>query len=90
MKRFFPFYTWARKNVPAQVRRHIQAPGRIGVFEKMRRNIEDSLGDEFADRFAHRNSADRKFLCQPAFDDAFPGREFAAPYSLQQDLGKFP
>jgi len=50
MKRVFPFYTWTRRNLPTQIARHVSSPGRITLYDKIRRNVEDSLGERRIDR----------------------------------------
>jgi len=46
MRRVFPFYTWARKNVVKQLERHAAAPGRLGIYAKIKNNIEANLAEQ--------------------------------------------
>jgi len=46
MKRFFPFYTWTRKNIPLQVAMLIDDPTRVNVIGKAKTAIEATRGTE--------------------------------------------
>lgn len=42
MKRWIPFYSWTRKNIPLQVAMLIQKPARISVIAKAKSSIENA------------------------------------------------
>lgn len=42
MKSIAPFYTWTRKNLPYQIERLIQAPGRMAAFSKFANEMEQA------------------------------------------------
>jgi hypothetical protein len=45
MKRVFPFYTWTRKNIPAQLKTLVQNPQRAEKLEIARQQFEHNAGD---------------------------------------------
>ena len=40
MKRAFPFYTWSRKNIPAQMENLVRHPGKVSVMPKLKGAFE--------------------------------------------------
>jgi len=45
MKRVFPFYTWTRKNIPAQLKSLVKNPQRAEKLEIARQQFEHNAGD---------------------------------------------
>ena len=45
LKRAFPFYTWTRKNIPAQLKALVQNPQRAEKLEIARQQFEHNAGD---------------------------------------------
>ncbi len=45
LKRVFPFYTWTRKNIPAQLKALVQNPQRAEKLEIARQQFEHNAGD---------------------------------------------
>lgn len=45
MRRAFPFYTWMRKNIPAQAENLIRHPGKVSVMPKIKGAIEGAQED---------------------------------------------
>ena len=45
LKRVFPFYTWTRKNIPAQLKTLVQNPQRAEKLEIARQQFEHNAGD---------------------------------------------
>ncbi len=45
LKRVFPFYTWTRKNIPAQLKALVQNPQRAEKLELARQQFEHNAGD---------------------------------------------
>jgi hypothetical protein len=61
MRRFFPFYTWTRKNIPLQLEAMITRPGKFTVIEKTRKAVAGGREPErryipewLTDRYAFR------------------------------------
>ena len=44
MRRYFPFYTWARFNIPLQMKSLIYSPEKVAFVAKLQKNINDWTG----------------------------------------------
>ncbi|HEU4975292.1 MAG TPA: hypothetical protein VFT50_09400 [Baekduia sp.] len=44
MKRVMPFYVYTSRNLPIQIRRLLERPGKLATFEKVRQNLATAAG----------------------------------------------
>ena len=54
VRRFVPFYTWTRNNVPAQLRAMVLQPGKIQRFLYAQENFEKAFGAEGGDSWMNQ------------------------------------
>lgn len=98
MKRIFPFYTWSRKNVPIEIEKLIQQPGKFAGIPKIKEAIEESQGgkpnsvfmsDFLKDNFAIRTrkvGAQEQFFLLKNWLPATDILEILAPIDLAGEM----
>jgi hypothetical protein len=90
-KRVFPFYTWARKNIPLQVGELANQPGKYAAIGKAKNDIEQGNRE----RGTNTPEAFRPSFIQEAEAVQLPRKKgesakYWSPYLPYQDLNKVP